>query len=606
MTGTPVRHTKFASWLDPDAWMETMSGPKWSQVLREENEIVQQVIKKPEVQRRLPLYQAIFQSASDQAGSAEPFDAGPIQVQWTSNFFKHWSWKGSNEKHEARDIVVTDEYIWTTRDVGDGAELFQLECWSVKTKAKQPVWSFKPVGPEIAVLGDKLLYLGVRNKLIYHEVWSCSAATGGMKRKLFTETNPAVNLSLEKQPNGRLLVIQDNSQDLTIQQISIKPNGLLQFKKQLSRFPVPADWILPVIGEYGIDALWPEQGLLITKQRGKKTLWKCSTNRSLEKLLQIPAGEIQWNPFTAWNNTVPIQIQVNQPSKQISEYIFTGKQLQLTKPVFPTQTETKRFYAISRDGTPVAGIATYSRMTTPTKLLVIGYGAYGLPTSVGSVDTRWAALLHSGWAVAYAFVRGGGDDTEEWAKEGRRAGREKTVEDFRAFIRTIQVELKITSKYTAIYGRSAGGLLMGATLALAPDGNLMRAVYTEVPYVDELRTTTNPSLPLTELEYNEFGAPTMRLEDFISVARLSPADSATMIKTPNVMVLTRTAEHDSQVFAYESVKWIRRLRQGAGQPNDAPKLCIVEKGQGHFTPPDVTIQQWALDAAILDAWISTQ
>jgi protease II len=69
---------------------------------------------------------------------------------------------------------------------------------------------------------------------------------------------------------------------------------------------------------------------------------------------------------------------------------------------------------------------------------------------------------------------------------------------------------------------------------------------------------------------------------------------------PSVFVYTRTAEHDSQVFAYEPVKWIRRLRSQS--PLGAPKVCVVEAGQGHFTPPDATASQWALDCAVLDAW----
>jgi oligopeptidase B len=128
----------------------------------------------------------------------------------------------------------------------------------------------------------------------------------------------------------------------------------------------------------------------------------------------------------------------------------------------------------------------------------------------------------------------------------------------------------------------------------------MSAVYTEVPYVDVLRTTTNPSLPLTVLEYDEFGNPLKRLEDFISVGLTSPADSVTA--SPKVFVLTRTAENDSQVYAYESVKWIRRLRSH-DSADSAPKLCIVERGQGHFTPPEKTLRQWAVDCALLDGWI---
>ncbi len=602
MTGEPIRQTKFATWMDPDAWMEKMEGPRWKKVLDEEATIVSRYTNQPAIQQRIPQFQISLQSVKDTIGGIDSFEAGPILVDWTTPFFKHWWWLGSAKKHEARDIFVTTDYVWTTRDIGDGAETFQLECWSAKTRSDKPVWTVGPVGPDIAVLNGKLFYLGVKNKLIYHELWCCDAATGKNRQKLYSETSGFVNLSLEKQPDQRLLFIKDNSQDLEIQQITVTGSsaGKVSLKKQSSRFPVPDDWILPVSGEYGIDFLWKEQGLLTVKQRGKKTLWKCFPNKSAVKLLHIPAGEIQPNPFSAWNGKVPLVVHVIQPSMGLGIYSFSGDKFSLTNPIQPTGAVTRRIHAYSRDGKEVSGILTHMATQTPTKLLVIGYGAYGISTPVGNVVNHWLPLLQSGWAIAHAFVRGGGDHTEEWAKEGRREGRKKTVADFCAIIRKAQDITNIPSYRTAIYGRSAGGLLMGATLSLVPTGKLMGAVYTEVPYVDELRTTTNKELPLTELEYNEFGAPSMRLEDFISVGQLSPADSATVIASPKVLVLTRTAENDSQVFAYESVKWIRRLRESAG--GGAPKLCIVERDQGHFTPPDATIKQWALDMAILDAW----
>jgi len=143
---------------------------------------------------------------------------------------------------------------------------------------------------------------------------------------------------------------------------------------------------------------------------------------------------------------------------------------------------------------------------------------------------------------------------------------------------------------------------VGGTLQRYPHGELMKGAYTEVPYVDELRTTTNPELPLTQLEYNEFGNPARSVQEFLSVGSLSPADAATEIRPKNIFVLNRTAEHDSEVFAYESVKWIRRLRAHQGV-SDAPKMLVFEAGQGHFTPPDQAIQQHTLDAALLDAWV---
>jgi oligopeptidase B len=240
----------------------------------------------------------------------------------------------------------------------------------------------------------------------------------------------------------------------------------------------------------------------------------------------------------------------------------------------------------------------------PKAQLVYVYGAYGSTTPVGWTYGHWYPLLKRKWALVFALVRGGGDIDAAWAEMARRQNRHLSIEDFEAVIRASQTKNKLGPEETVIYGRSAGGLLMGGTMAEYPDGSLMGAVYAEVPYVDELRTTTNPELPLTALEYNEFGAPSLRLEDFIQVAQLSPADTAASTAFSNLLVIARTAENDSQVFAYESVKWIRRLREHSVK--GAPKICLIEQDQGHFTPPEKTVAQWAIDAAILDAWVNSE
>ena len=79
------------------------------------------------------------------------------------------------------------------------------------------------------------------------------------------------------------------------------------------------------------------------------------------------------------------------------------------------------------------------------------------------------------------FLRGGGDDTEKAAKAGRLEGREKTIQDFLACVKDAKKLFALQAKDVVIYGRSAGGLLMGGSLAKAPQGNLFRGVFTEVP-----------------------------------------------------------------------------------------------------------------------------
>lgn len=597
MTGIPVRHTQFASWIDNDAWMETMMSSRWNTIVKEEDAYVKKSVTNHAVQKYIQPFESIYKSAKEKMSHITPFMCGPARVEWNNVFFKTWNILGSDKKHVARDITSDGTYVWVTEDIGDGAESFELQCWSITSK--QPIWKKYPVGPDVAFLQGNLYYLGVKNRLIYDEVWQCDAYTGKKEKCIYHEKSKNVNLSLEKHSEGHLKIIRDNSQDIHV--LEILSSGELLNRGSV-KYKIPKSWILPLIKSYGVEFVWQKQGLFLIRQFGKVMLWKCGADKPPKKLLELVAGQIVLDPFAVWSGSIPTLVCVIRPDSGTTYYIYDGSSLTATTPIIPTGLKTERFDAVSKDGTVVYGILTYNTHIDPTKLLMIGYGAYGMPTNVGSVLSRWAPLLQCGWAIGHTFLRGGGDHTEEWAKAGRRQGRVRTIEDFIALVESAQVFLQIPASHTAIYGRSAGGLLVGNALANYPNGSLMSAVYTEVPYVDELRTTTNTELPLTELEYNEFGSPAIRLEDFIGVGLLSPADSASVINASKVFVLARTAMNDSQVFTYESVKWIRRLRKTPGE-NDAPKLCIIEKDQGHFTPPDISIVQWSLDCAILDAWM---
>jgi oligopeptidase B len=224
-----------------------------------------------------------------------------------------------------------------------------------------------------------------------------------------------------------------------------------------------------------------------------------------------------------------------------------------------------------------------------------------MESATAMIKERWGPLLDAGWAVVVGFIRGGGDHTAAWGKAGRRSGRLKSWQDMEAVIRDAQKTCHIGPAHSCIYGRSAGGYLVGALLGRNPGGNLFRGVYTEVPYVDVLQTTTNPTLPLTRIEYGEFGNPGESLADFITVGLSSPALTAALVPCPAVFVLARTALNDVQVYPYETIKWVRRLRENdMGLKNSRPKLTIVSGGQGHFTPPDEEVAQHGLDAAVLE------
>jgi prolyl oligopeptidase PreP (S9A serine peptidase family) len=132
------------------------------------------------------------------------------------------------------------------------------------------------------------------------------------------------------------------------------------------------------------------------------------------------------------------------------------------------------------------------------------------------------------------------------------------------------------------------------------------AAFTEVPYVDVLRTSTNPQLPLTVGEYKEFGNPSKRIVNLNTLLRVSPVNALPAEGAPGVFVLTRVGLEDRQVFAYESFKWVQRLRGSAATSHleeDAKgKFIAWERKEEHVYRPSVYPHFRGLDLAVLDAW----
>jgi pimeloyl-ACP methyl ester carboxylesterase len=301
--------------------------------------------------------------------------------------------------------------------------------------------------------------------------------------------------------------------------------------------------------------------ILVTRAYGKKTIHSSGKKRTV-------VGEVKPNLFLDWAGV--------------------GSTLQVT------ESNGTLYFTKSKDGTHVPYVLVHSRSVTKG-LLVVGYGAYGIPTNLNT--NRWQPLLRRGISVCFALVRGSGDHDDAWAEAGRRDQKVKSVEDFEAVIAAAQHRIGINAENVAIYGRSAGGYLVGATLSRNPDGKLFGSLYTEVPYLDVLRTTSNSRLPLTQLEYEEFGDPVHRKKDATALLRLSPMDTIPEGGAPAVFVLCRTGLNDKEVFAYESVKWITKLKDR--QDEGKEKLLAISEGEGHFVSGHRLFEERAEDLAVL-------
>ncbi len=619
MMATPFvseRNTKYACWTDPDAALERMTGPHWTRALKDETTALQTYIKAhPDVLAKTKSYSARYKEIAEEEEPLVYAVDNTIGVEIRGHHIVCWWWLAQTStsgltlepptKTYADNVWITHGYVISVEDIGHGDHTYIMKIYN--GLSRKLVWSMTGIGEYIGVVGDRLYTTLVKNRLWNYAVLECNLTTGKERRIVVRAENERENCYVYRWPGGVVYAAVEDSQEW-------RWYALPTFKRAADPYKIPAGIQTPRGSSYGLEWSAPQLGLYITKKHGSHILWHLTRDKQPRELLRIPAGSILVDPFalrqSITKETIPIVLPlvVLRPDTKRLHYRIHFREggIPYVSRLGAGLAQAGNGLAVERrqtesaDGTVVHYLLVQSRrVAKPVKLLAVGYGAYALATYTGMLKRRWGPWLEAGWGLAVGFIRGGGDHDEAWAQAGRRWGRKKTHEDMEAVIRAAQKAWSIGPRQSCIYGRSAGGYLVGALLARNPGGELFRGVYTEVPYVDVLQTTTNPALPLTRIEYGEFGNPAESLADFIYVGLTSPATAAAAQSCPGVFVLARTAAHDSQVYTYEAIKWIRRLRANA--PYGEAKLCIVEGEQGHFTPPESEAAQYGLDLALVEA-----
>ena len=548
-----------------------MKGAKWTELVKKE-----QALTASAVHGIAPLVKTIENELVERAekDKKHAFMYYKYKVRATNTL--HYEWHhGNGPVHGCADLDATSDGIWYIKDEGQGAEVYILKHEGLTT------WSYeKPVGPFVAILDDRVYCIESQHDLWYYRLISLDAATGKDRRVLFEMKDPKWNLALVKAQNKCLCMLGTNAGKQRLWHVnksgleevtgyeSFVPVGLYGNEHQLfarrpgsTRFESVGSR-LPTV-KMGVPEYYSlRNDILVTRDHGKKTIHYRGKTKTV-------IGEVKPNLFLDWAG-VRSTLQI-------------------------TESDGAMYFTKSKDGTQVPYVLVRSRSVT-RGLLVIGYGAYGLPTSLHT--DRWLPLLRRGISICFALVRGGGDHDDAWAEAARRDQKVKSVEDFEAVIAAAQQRIGVSAENVAIYGRSAGGYLVGATLSRNPDGKLFGSLYTEVPYLDVLRTASNPKLPLTQLEYDEFGDPVHRKKDAVALLRLSPIDTIPLGGAPAVFVFCRTGLNDKEVFAYESVKWITKLRDLQGE-GGKQKLLAISEGEGHFVSGRRLFEERAEDLAVL-------
>jgi oligopeptidase B len=219
--------------------------------------------------------------------------------------------------------------------------------------------------------------------------------------------------------------------------------------------------------------------------------------------------------------------------------------------------QSERLFATAGDGTQVPVSVVYRKGLTKNgknPLVQYAYGSYGSST-YPYFDANRLSLLDRGFVYAIAHIRGGSELGREWYFDGRQLNKMNTFTDFIDVSKHLIDKGFTSADHLYAYGGSAGGLLMGAVLNMAPE--LYKGVFAAVPFVDVVTTMTDADIPLTSGEWDEWGDPREK-EFYDYMLSYSPYDNVTAQDYPNILVTTGL--HDSQVQYWEPAKWVAKLR----------------------------------------------
>jgi pimeloyl-ACP methyl ester carboxylesterase len=549
---------------------------------------------------------------------------GTIFIYGSGSSYR-WRWIWETGYKSMSDIDVYENHVFYTMDDPRNEYKTILLC---ENDAGKELWRKTNVSEQVNVK-DGYCYFGtVKDTFDTHKIMRCDAFTGRGEECIMENDTPERYMGVYKDTGNVLYCKSTTWQDSkiwqlegttltpkyanTVWQMTAGPHcAFLTYKEGEEPVavgePLKSWMALKPKGR----PLWVniESGHLLMIDEGRQTLYYCEPHKKPQSLYSV-IGDIRPNPWGKYERNKLQAFLVDTPTdfSKIIMVLSNSCEINMISPRIPKELEALfppleavKHYAVSADGSKVPYVLVKMKKTKRVAgLLCYVYSSYGMLTPIGWPYSLWAPLLLRDYAIAFCFARGGGDGSAEWTFAGQRTDHIKTVEDFEGVVRASQRLTKIGPDRTIIYGRSAGGLIVGGTTMRHPDGDLMATTYTEVPFVDVLRTTTNMELALSPSSISEFGNPAASPWEFQAALKASPMDALPVDGAPGVFVLARTGLKDQQVSPYEPIKWVQKLR-GTGSDVSDPKnkYIFIEPNEYHSYSGMAFIKARAYDLAIL-------
>lgn len=315
--------------------------------------------------------------------------------------------------------------------------------------------------------------------------------------------------------------------------------------------------------------------------------------------------DVEFGPNEVWDTTMLrlVHQSLTTPPRVIDVDVVTGGITVVKQTPTPnvdlTSYVSTRHWADAPDGTKVP-VDVVRHVDTPVDgtapCCVYGYGSYEVSMPPWFSVAR-LSLLDRGAVWALVHPRGGGELGRHWYLDGKLLHKRNTFTDTLAACEHLVGVGVAARDRVAIRGASAGGLLVGACVTMEPER--FRAAVAEVPFVDVVTTMSDPTLPLTVTEWEEWGDP--RQEPFASyMAGYSPYDNTEPADYPALYVTAGL--NDPRVCFHEPAKWTAKLR--SVRTNDRTILLRTEMGAGHAGPSG-RYDAWRDEARVLTFLLQT-
>jgi oligopeptidase B len=400
-------------------------------------------------------------------------------------------------------------------------------------------------------------------------------------------------------PNGKFKIIQNREKDLEYHAYHYKNKFYIRTNDRAENFKIVSTPINRTDKKYWKDVIPHRQDVLVEdldifkdyfvvdeRKNGLSHLRVKSWDNKADYYIEFE--EPTYSLYTSKNlefNTSSVRYVYSSLTtpKSTYDYDMKSKNRKLLKRekagdnFNPEDYKSERIFAEAKDGIKIPISLVYNKSLKKEEgnpLLLHGYGSYGSSSSAYFKTTR-ISLLNRGFIYAIAHVRGGQEMGRWWYVDGKLLKKKNTFTDFISCAEHLIKENYTNSDKLFARGGSAGGLLMGSITNMQPE--IFKGIIAHVPWVDVITTMLDASVPLTSVEYDEWGDPNKK-DYYEYMLSYSPYDNVEAKKYPAMLVTTGL--HDSQVQYWEPAKWVAKLRELKTDNNLLILKTDMESGHG--------------------------